>query len=255
MTAWIYLSPHFDDVALSCGGLAWEQAQAGEQVGIWTICAGGAPEGALSPFAESLHARWGAGGEAVQARRLEDIASCELLGTSHRHFPIPDCIYRKVMHNEDEGEAMDFFPYASEESITGPIHPAEQGLVRRLSAELAQALPEEAEVVSPLALGGHVDHRLARATAEGLGRRLWYYADYPYALKAVSQLEALRLAGWEMLTTPVSPQGLRAWQQAIAAHKSQISTFWPDLQAMQAAIEAYRELWGGVALFVQAEGR
>jgi LmbE family N-acetylglucosaminyl deacetylase len=31
---WIYLSPHFDDAVLSCGGLIFDQAQAGTPVEI-----------------------------------------------------------------------------------------------------------------------------------------------------------------------------------------------------------------------------
>jgi len=51
---WIYISPHLDDVAFSSGGLVWEQSNAGEQVGIWTIFAGDPPVGPLSDFAEKL---------------------------------------------------------------------------------------------------------------------------------------------------------------------------------------------------------
>ncbi|MBN2499463.1 MAG: PIG-L family deacetylase, partial [Anaerolineales bacterium] len=54
----IYLSPHLDDVALSCGGLVWEQAQAGMAVEVWSVCAGDPPPGELSEYARSLHARW-----------------------------------------------------------------------------------------------------------------------------------------------------------------------------------------------------
>lgn len=93
---WIYLSPHLDDVALSCGGLVWEQSQAGEQVEVWTVCAGDPPPGPLSPFAEELHRRWKTGPEAAQPRREEDKRSLEFLGASPRHFPLPDCIYRRA---------------------------------------------------------------------------------------------------------------------------------------------------------------
>ena len=55
---WIYFSPHLDDVALSCGGLAWEQSQSGSPVQVWTICAGDPPARPLSAFAEELHERW-----------------------------------------------------------------------------------------------------------------------------------------------------------------------------------------------------
>ena len=69
--AWIYLSPHFDDAVLSCGGLIWEQVRRGERVEIWTVCAGAIPPGPLSPFAAELHARWGTGMASVEARRAE----------------------------------------------------------------------------------------------------------------------------------------------------------------------------------------
>ncbi len=85
---WIYLSPHLDDIALSCGGLVWEQVHSGSQVSIWTICAGDPPSQAYSDFARSFHERWGTGVWAVATRRAEDIVSCARLGAAHRHFPI-----------------------------------------------------------------------------------------------------------------------------------------------------------------------
>ena len=54
---WIYLSPHFDDAVLSCGGLIRAQSQEGLAVEIWTIFAGDPPPGPLSEFALKIHAR------------------------------------------------------------------------------------------------------------------------------------------------------------------------------------------------------
>jgi len=248
---WIYLSPHLDDVALSCGGLVREQTRAGEPVGIWTICAGDVPDGPLSPFAESLHARWQTGLQALAHRRQEDIAACARLSASYRHFPIPDCIYRRA--GSDNSPADDanqsVFLYDTREAIFGPLHPAEAGLARQLAVELSQALPPAAELVCPLTLGGHVDHRLTRLAAEGLGRRLWYYADYPYAMEETDQIAALEASGWQKRLFPVSQAGLEAWQEAVAAHQSQISTFWPDLAAMRLALAAYLDSLGGVPLW------
>ncbi|MEW5868059.1 MAG: PIG-L family deacetylase [Chloroflexota bacterium] len=234
---YIYLSPHLDDVVLSCGGLIWEQTRAGRQVGIWTLCAGDAPPGPLSPFAQSLHARWETGPAATARRRLEDIAACQRLLASCHHFDIPDCIYRRA---GPPGQ-VDFL-YASEEALFGSLHPAEEPLVQDLANELAQSVPTGAQLVCPLTLGNHVDHQLTRVAAERLNRPLWYYADYPYASQQSSQLEELRQQGWQPVRFPVSPDGLRAWQEAVAAHQSQISTFWPDLDSMRAAIQGY---WAG----------
>ncbi len=242
---WIYLSPHLDDAALSCGGLIWEQAQAGDRAEIWTICAGDPPPGPLSPFAEFLHARWQTGREAVALRRQEDLRACYVIHASAVHFPVPDCIYRLGSPGSDHW-------YASEQAIFGDLHPEEAHLVESLSQEIASRLPVGASLVAPLALGGHVDHRLVRQVVERLGshQRLptWYYADYPYVLYSTSELPS-QANGWQRTAFPISHPGLSAWASAIAAHSSQISTFWPDLEAMQDAIQAYCQQAGGIPLW------
>jgi LmbE family N-acetylglucosaminyl deacetylase len=237
--AWIYLSPHFDDVALSVGGLLWEQAQAGAQVSVWTICGGNPPPGDFSYFAQSLHARWDTGAEAIRSRRGEDIKACQRLGASYIHFDIPDCIYRR---SPKTGEHL----YASEEALWFPVHPDEDDLIIELTKQMQALLPTGANVVCPLTLGDHVDHRLTRAAAERLGIPLWFYADYPYLLEADhwKALEKLKST-----VTPLSPEGLRAWQEAVAAHESQISTFWQNMNEMRAAIQSYSHKIGGVKLF------
>lgn len=242
---WIYLSPHLDDAALSCGGLIWEQTRAGEQASIWTICAGDAPDAQLSPFAESLHLRWQAGPQAADERRLEDLRSCERLNASCKHFSLPDCIYRRSSSSHD-------YFYDSEQAIFGPLHPDEAALVNQLSQEIALQLPPRCALVAPLALGGHVDHRLTRAIAGRLAqsvRHLWYYADYPYALKASDELANLRLAGWVVANHSITAAGLAAWQESVAAHRSQISTFWPDLEAMRGVIREYSQQNDGIRLW------
>ncbi len=231
---WIFLSPHYDDIALSCAGFVWDQASLGNQVSIWTICAGEVPHGSLSPFAESLHARWDTGTQAVAHRRSEDIASCAAMNAAYLHLDLPDCIYR--------GGPAHF--YASEEAIFGEVDPQEDQLVHSLAARLKAMLPAGAQVVCPLTLGGHVDHRLTRRAAEELGLPLWYYPDYPYVLKNAAELERLTQAGWQPTATAISAQGLAQWQAAVAAHTSQISTFWPDLPAMQQAIAWYARQFG-----------
>lgn len=240
---WIILSPHLDDAALSCGGWLWDLAQAGAQVQVWTICAGDPPPGEVSAFARSLEARWGTGARSQAARRREDEESCRILGTGWRHFNLPDCIYRRI-----PGEALRF-PYDHEAALFGELHPAEAGLIAQLADELAAALPAGAELICPLTLGGHVDHRLTRRAAGQLERPVWYYADYPYVLTQATQIAQLTDPGWEQQVMPVTASGLRAWQASVAAHASQISTFWADQAAMHAAIAEYCAASGGVRLW------
>jgi LmbE family N-acetylglucosaminyl deacetylase len=236
---WIYLSPHLDDVALSVGGLLWEQSKSGEKVSIWTICGGDPPPGNLSPFAKTLHTRWETGAYSMSIRRLEDIESCQLLGVDHMHFDIPDCIYRRSPVSDEH-------LYDSEEALWNPVHTDEETLIAKTTKEIAQRLPQDVQVVCPVTLGNHVDHRLTRKAAERLEVPLLYYADYPYVLesdyhKALENLLATHFS--------ISPQALVAWQKAVAAHQSQISTFWENLNQMQRAILEYCRLMEGIKLF------
>ncbi len=242
---WVYLSPHLDDVALSCGGLLWEQAQVGDITAVWTICAGEPPAGPLSRFAGELHRRWEVGREAIEARREEDRVSCAALGAGYQHLPMPDCIYRR---SPTTGDAL----YASESAIFSPLHPEETDLSDSLAGMLAQKLHNMAtqpRLICPMGLGGHVDHRLTRTAAERLGTPLWYYIDYPYVLDHYAAIATYLPEGWVPVIYPLSAAGLRAWEEAVAAHHSQISTFWPDEPAMRSAIRDYARQNGGLRLW------
>ena len=236
---WIYLSPHFDDVALSVGGLLWEQSKAGEHVSVWTICGGNPPPGEFSPFAEGLHTRWETGAESISVRRAEDQESCRLLGAESVHFNIPDCIYRRSPKSDKH-------LYASEQALWIPVHPDEEPLVAQITAEMSEKLQPDTQVVCPLTLGKHVDHRLTRMAAERLGVPLLFYADYPYILSAQNQTVFEKPPS---IHTCISNQALEAWQMAVAAHQSQISTFWASLDEMRVAIEEYLQMMDGIKLF------
>jgi LmbE family N-acetylglucosaminyl deacetylase len=239
---WIYLSPHFDDVALSCGGLVWEQVQAGDSVSIWTVCSGNAPGGELSPFAEELLLRWEADQDATAQRRLEDIHSCQRLGSGNCYFGIPDCIYRR---HPQTGE----FLYASETALTGLLQPADTQSIMSLREDLKRSIQADMVLVCPLGLGNHVDHQLTRLAAEGLDCTLWYYADYPYVLRCMEQLDKMEQDGWSRQIFPISLKGLIAWQDSIAAHGSQISTFWSNETEMRQAIVDYLSWNHGIQLW------
>lgn len=240
---WIYLSPHLDDVALSAGGLLWEQVLAGDTVSILTVFAGDPAPGPFSAFAESLHARWAVEPEtAIAARRAEDMAACKILGAKYQHLSIPDCIYRM---SEYTGKHL----YASEESLFADVHASEKMLIGKLSQMLKQVVAKTIQFVCPLALGNHVDHQVVRFAAERLGTDLLYYADYPYLLEN-PDWETIDLS---MVTNPISEKGITVWQNSVEAYHSQISTFWRDTTEMALAIQAYAQKMGGVKLWSKTE--
>jgi LmbE family N-acetylglucosaminyl deacetylase len=239
---WIYLSPHFDDVALSCGGLVWQQAHMGELVSIWTVCAGEPPAGDISLFAKELHARWEVGQNAPAQRKIEDIRSCQRLGATPRYFSIPDCIYRRHPQTDE-------FMYASEAALNGSLQPGDFQVIHTLQEQIRQSLMPEVILACPLGLGDHVDHRLTRQVAEGLDHPLWYYADYPYVLHYKAQVEQMEQEGWVSQDFPISGDGLSAWMDSISAHGSQISTFWASDLDMRQAITDYLRSNNGIRLW------
>ncbi|MGZ6345952.1 MAG: PIG-L deacetylase family protein [Anaerolineales bacterium] len=240
---WIYLSPHFDDAVLSCGGLIWEQTQKGFPVEIWTVCAGDAPPGRFSSLAVDCHTQWGikSARELVAARRLENQAAARKVGAETADFSIPDCIYRrsptkKILYRDD---------------VFVPIDPTEIHLDADISAVLASELQPGDKVVSPLAIGGHLDHVLTRLAAERLGRPLQYYADIPYLINRPEML-APAVKGLRSTHYPVSEKGLVAWQKGIAAYATQILMLFRNSAQMRRAIRLYWESQPGFRLWHRA---
>ncbi len=237
---YIYLSPHFDDAVLSCGGLIWDQSQAGEEVEIWTIFAGDPPPGPLSDFATVNHKLWGVttGEEVVSMRKVEDEAAAGIVGAELVHFGIPDCIYR----HSPTGE----FLYT--ETVFDAPHPADKYLPRRIAAALKSELTPGDMLVCPLTLGGHVDHVLARRAAEFLHKPLLYYADIPYLLNYPETLiPAIRLL--ESKPFPISTKGLEAWLEGVAAYKSQVDSLYKGEGTLFEAIRRYWAKQKGISLW------
>lgn len=240
---WIFLSPHLDDAVFSCGGLIRDLVERGETASIWTVFAGDPPVGGLSEFAQSLHERWDLGREAAALRREEDRRACEIVGAVPRHYELPDCIYRRhpatLQHL-----------YEGDEGIFGePAAVEVENLVPALAETWDRHAPVGAVFVSPLGLGGHVDHRLIRMAADRSGRPVRYYADTPYVFAWEAMIPALLPEGAEEEVVPVSEAGMRAWTAANAAYESQISTFWGSVEEMKAVFSRYVENAGGVRLW------
>ena len=234
---WIYLSPHLDDAAYSCGGLIHQQVQQGTAVEIWTLFAGQFTPGALSPFTKAIHQRWGTGDESITARRAEDARACTLLGASPRYFDFLDVIYRtnpiskqaEIINNED---------------LFRNRLPSDDELIRSITSSLQNALRSEHDfqLCIPLGLGNHIDHTLAHCAAENLPglQRPAYYADFPYVLQ-----NTLTVSKKNPTTFPLNTTDIIAWCDAIALYASQASTFWPDDQAMRNQVQAYWHQSGG----------
>ena len=230
---WIYLSPHFDDAVLSCGGIIWEQTNKGELVEIWTICSEDPPDEGLSPIARGLHDRWEIDQNTSISRREEDKTACLILNCGYKYLNLPDVIYRRNPLNNKP-------IIIKEEDLFKPLRLEESYLLISLAKEIEKELPHKSYLISPLGVGGHVDHRLTRCAAEAQSIPLRYYIEYPYCRDENANVNKLINRTWRKEKTHISNAGLFAWEKAISAYTSQISTFWDDTDAMESEVDA---LW------------
>jgi LmbE family N-acetylglucosaminyl deacetylase len=190
-----FVSPHYDDITLSCGGTVARVAQAGLRAEV-TVVFGSEPDPAmpLSPFAEHLHACWGlTSGRVVASRRSEEVVAAALLGSNVSFLPFPDAIYRDSH-------------YTSDTALFGEPTIAEDDLPARLAEALGVNDPPESatQIYCPMAIGGHVDHRHTFSAGVKLARAGWavcFYEDLPYALEpgaTEARLSAITATGLDL---------------------------------------------------------
>jgi LmbE family N-acetylglucosaminyl deacetylase len=180
-TTHLFLSPHPDDVALSCGGLVAQLRARGEHVAIATFYGGAGSLAQLTPY------------------------QCEALGFGERRVPLAptDVMEERAREDRAYAAAVDaglvgvglpdavFRGYEGDAALLGEARPDDPVPASAL-AELLHALRPHVAYV-PLSIGGHVDHRqvfragiyeLAGGRAgsfSSLACRLVFYEDSPYS--------------------------------------------------------------------------
>ncbi len=172
----LFISPHYDDIALSCGGTAALAAEAGRDAVVALLFGDHPdPDQPLTPFAEHMHREWGMPAEKVIAgRRAEEAASSRVLGLRDLFLPFRDAIYRGDNYlNDDE------------------LFDVPKGTDLDLPARIVAALRDDGfhaggtRVYAPVASGFHVDHQLGFQTGlllDRAGWEVWFYEDLPYSL-------------------------------------------------------------------------
>ena len=225
---YLYLSPHFDDVALSCGGQIFRRTAIGDTVLVVTITGAEPPDEPLSETVQSLHRRWadslGQTPAAVVAqRRAEDEAAFDILRADVLHLPFLDCIYRVG----SDGRPL----YPGPADMFGATHPDDAGTISELVSVLA-TLPPADQVYLPLGVGGHIDHGLTRRAGEQAFDDVAYYEDYPYTMAPGALAAVLPMSGrgeWQAETMWLTETALAAKIKSVSAYRSQLSSFFTGL--------------------------
>ena len=237
----IFLSPHLDDAALSCGGQIAQATREGAKVLVISVFAGDPPEGELSSLARELHQLWGHAQEPFVARRAEDVASSAVLHADFEHWDFHDAIYRR----DFDGRLL----YGSRLQLFADPDPADASLLgeltRRFSAFAGLA------VRAPMAIGGHVDHRLVRLAAEAAKLDgLELYEDFPYARSRKQRWLARGFAlGWHGRILPLEPEDLDKKIEAITCFASQTGSIFASPEILREEVEKFARARGGERLY------
>ncbi len=244
----VYLSPHLDDAALSCGGSIAQQRAAGQSVLVVTLCtAAPPPAGPFSDLARSFHEAWGLSpAEAVAARLREDEAAMAALGADALWAGKLDAIYRHPA------------VYNRREALFGAPDPDDPLLpeLRALIGALRERMPQ-ATIYAPLGVGHHVDHLLTcRAALAVAGEPLAFYEDFPYVARDGELERRMAGLGLPLSARVIALDGAAAPKAAaISAYTSQMAELAESQLGRPAAgDEALRVMLAAVAARERAVG-
>ena len=233
---YIYVSPHLDDVPLSCAGAICRQQGQGLAILVVTVFAGD-PGPPFSPFVESVHRLWHAHQERpYQVRKEEEREAMALLGVDYAWLDWLEILYR----DPELSDASDFFCEPGADVVSSRDAELFTKL-RAWFADAALAYPG-ARFVVPLGLGMHRDHQFVfQAARDTLERgRVRYFEDFPYATY-YSQDELLEYArSFDLSPIEVDISGcLELRIAACGAYRSQLPTLFYRAFSFEELIRDY----------------
>jgi LmbE family N-acetylglucosaminyl deacetylase len=173
----IYVSPHMDDAAYSCGGRILQSRARGARVLVLTIFGTGQAQTAIQSQAHFTD---------YGARAAEELAVMQRLDADFIWLDYPELLFRK---NSLWDVARFFVPFMRLSGRT------QDELLEATLEVLARYLAPEGQVFFPLSVGFHPDHRLlfdiGRAIHALSRFQVAFYEDVPYSL--IPPLTALQL--------------------------------------------------------------
>ena len=223
----LFLSPHLDDAAFSCGGLMAQLRDAG-----WRTVMATAFTATVLPvtgfaLACQLDKGLSADVDYMAARRGEDRVAADILGvTDLRWLDLPEAPHRG---------------YESAPALFGGVRDGD-GVWQDL-AHIVTALRDELQpdlVLAPQGLGGHVDHlQTIRAVLDAPGPgNLAFYRDTPYAIRNPLAVPDEMLHSLTEYVVNVEA-GLDRRIAASCAYESQIGFQFNGAEALDQALRAF----------------
>jgi len=222
----LFLSPHLDDAAFSCGGLLAQLGDAG-----WRTVLATAFTATVLPatgFALACQTDKGLGPDVdyMALRREEDRAAARILGVSDlRWLGLPEAPHRG---------------YGAASALFGAILDGDETwrpLAVKISALADEVRPDL--VLAPQGLGNHVDHRqMIRAVLRAAPLRLAFYRDAPYVIRNPGAVPHVDGSAMQERVLGIA-DGLERKIAASCAYASQIGFQFGGPAALAAALREF----------------
>ncbi len=248
MPAALFVSPHLDDVAFSCGAALAALAARGWEAHLVTVFT----RSVADPRGFALECQTSKGlapdVDYMAVRREEDAEAARPLGAAS---------VRWLDHAEAPHRG-----YHSAPALFAGVHDGDQDAWRPVLVDLA-ALADALDpliLFAPPAVGGHADHRHVVAAVARLAADRWaagrplpvaWYRDTPYVIRHPGALPPAPLADPDPplagRALPADAAALAAKLDACAAYATQLGFQFGGEEAMRAALAALAAAEGGRA--------
>ena len=230
----LFISPHLDDAAFSCGGTLAKLADEGWRTVLCTIFTKSVPNPRGFALRCQLDKNLAATVDYMKLRRVEDVRAAKILGaaeTLHLNFP-------EAPHRGYESAVELFAGEKSADEIWKAV------------AEYLEMLDEvhQPEVVfAPQGLGNHADHRQAiRAARQSFPiEKIRWYRDTPYAIRQPDAAPSDLLPGGLFSVFSEMEMYLPQKIHACAAYASQIDFQFGGLDQLKIKLEKFHRSEAG----------
>ena len=177
-TVCIFISPHFDDAVLSCGGLMGKLSERKANVVSITVFTKEPPVGKPLPLiAQGFHQAWNSGENPYEIRKEEEKNVLNKLNSAYKWLEKPDVIYR--------------YPevkFKNNVLFTG-VSPEEDPILPEITDEFLKIVNDAPDcyIFAPLGIGEHPDHLVVNLALRSIKNfhpqlNLFFYEDFPYAI-------------------------------------------------------------------------
>jgi len=179
----VFISPHFDDAVLSCGGLMLELTRKTELTVINVFTSAH-----IGPYTLSARKFLQASGnysnadELYKSRIAEDQQALLELGVNVTNLGLEDALFRTKPKKTLFGKILPEFNHVYPTykwHITKSVNQDDPALTD-LSKHLEELNLKEAVIFAPYGIGNHVDHQLVNTVSKNLFKKLVLYSDFPY---------------------------------------------------------------------------